>query len=347
MALDLDALEGQARALLEPGAFDYIAGGADDEVTLADNVEAWKRLRLRPRVLRDVSAVDPATTLLGRPVASPIGIAPTAFHRLAHADGEEATARAAAVSGSLMVLSTRATATAAEVRAAAPDALLWFQVYILTDRARTARLIEAAVAHGVKALVLTADTPFLGRRLRDVRNRFVLPASIGDASASLALEPGEEGSLVDQDPSITFDDIGWLASISGLPVVVKGVLRGDDAIRCVNAGAAGVWVSNHGGRQLDGAIATAEALPEVVAAVGPRAEVYVDGGVRRGTDALKALALGARAVFLGRPILWGLATDGSTGVGRVLHQVQSELAHAMSLAGAPTIADVTPDLVAG
>jgi 4-hydroxymandelate oxidase len=180
-----------------------------------------------------------------------------------------------------------------------------------------------------------------------LRNRFVLPANIGDASSSLALEPGEEGSLVDQDPSTTFDDIGWLASISGLPVVVKGVLRGDDAIRCVTAGAAGVWVSNHGGRQLDGAIATADALPEVVGAVGPRAEVYVDGGVRRGTDVLKAVAVGATAVFVGRPVLWGLATGGSTGVARVLRQLQGELAHSMSLAGAPTIAALTPDLVAG
>jgi 4-hydroxymandelate oxidase len=347
VALDLDALEEEARTLLEPGAFDYIAGGAEDEVTLADNVEAWKRVRIRPKVLRDVSAVDASTTLLGQRVTSPIGIAPTAFHRLAHPDGEEATAQAAAETGSLMVLSTRATATAAEVRAVAPDALLWFQVYVLTDRKRTARLIEAAVGEGAKALVLTADTPFLGRRLRDVRNRFVLPANIGDASSSLALEPGEEGSLVDQDPSITFDDIGWLASIGDVPVVVKGVLRGDDAARCVEAGAAGVWVSNHGGRQLDGAIATADALPDVVAAVGEGAEVYVDGGIRRGSDALKGLALGARAVFVGRPVLWGLATGGSKGVVRVLHGLQGELTHAMSLAGAPTVADLTPDLVAG
>jgi 4-hydroxymandelate oxidase len=347
VALDLDALEDEARALLESGAFDYIAGGAEDEVTLADNVAAWKRLRLRPKILRDVSAVDTTTTLLGDPVASPIGIAPTAFHRLAHPDGEEASAQAADKAGALMVLSTRATASAADVRAAAPGALLWFQVYVLTDRGRTTRLVEAAVAQGCKALVLTADTPFLGRRLRDVRNRFVLPTDIGDASSSLTLEPGEEGSLIDQDPSITFDDIGWLAETGKVPVVVKGVLRADDASRCIDAGAAGVWVSNHGGRQLDGAVATADALPEVVAAVGERAEVYVDGGVRHGSDVLKGLALGARAVFVGRPALWGLATGGSAGVARVLAALQHELAHAMSLAGAPTITDLTADLVAG
>jgi 4-hydroxymandelate oxidase len=347
VALDLDALEDQARALLDAGAFDYIAGGADDEVTLGDNVAAWKRLRLRPKVLRDVSSVDTSSSILGTPVACPIGIAPTAFHRLAHPDGEEASAQGAFEAGALMVLSTRATASAAAVRAAAPDAFLWFQVYVLTDRGRTARLVDAAVSQGCKALVLTADTPFLGRRRRDVRNRFVLPANIGDASASLALEPGEEGSVVDQDPSVTFDDIGWLRSLSDVPVVVKGVLRGDDATRCVEAGAAAVWVSNHGGRQLDGAVATADALAEVVAAVGDRAEVYVDGGIRHGTDVLKALALGAGAAFVGRPALWGLATGGSEGVRRVLGGLQRELAHAMSLAGAPTITDLTADLVAG
>ena len=340
----MGALEEKARDCLDRGVFDYVAGGADDEVTLAANTAAWDSVLLRPRVLRDVSTVDTSTTLLGAPVSSPIGIAPTAFQRLMHPDGECAMAQGAAARNALMVLSTRATASPADCHEAAPGAPRWYQVYVLNDRTRNERMIEGAVKSGISALVLTADTPVLGRRRRDVVNQFVLPPNVG--GASLELEPGEEGNLVDQAADVTFEDIGWLHEISGLPVVVKGVVRGDDAAACVEAGAAAVWVSNHGGRQLDGCIPTAAALPEVVAAVGEIAEVYVDGGVRRGTDVLRGLAMGADAVFVGRPAVWGLASDGPRGVELVLKGLKGELKLAMALAGARSIDEITPDLIA-
>lgn len=296
-------------------------------------------------MLRDVSDVDTSTTILGTQVTSPIGVAPTAYQRLAHPEGELATACGAAAAGCLHVLSTRATATPAEVEQAAPGAPRWFQVYVLRDRNRTEELVRVAVSSGARALVLTADTPVIGRRLRDLRNEFVLPTNLGEAEVSL--DAGAEGNLADQDPSITFDDLAWLSDIgSGVPVVVKGVTRADDAVACLDAGAAAVWVSNHGGRQLDGCIACADALPEVVDALDGRGEVYVDGGVRSGLDALRALAMGATAVFVGRPMLWGLASGGAAGVQEVLQGLTAELAHAMALAGAPAIGDLTPDLLA-
>ena len=338
-------LERQAAALLSQSIYDYFAGGADDEITLRDNCEGWNRIRLRPRVLRDVSRVDTTAAVLGTAVATPIGLAPTAYQRLAHPDGEVATARGAAAAGCLHVLSTRATASPGEVEDAAPGAPRWFQVYVLRDRSRTEKLVRAAVDSGARALVLTADTPVIGRRLRDVRNRFVLPTNLGAPDA--AIEPGDEARLADQDPALSFDDIAWLRDLSGgVPIVVKGVTRGDDAVACLDAGADALWVSNHGGRQLDGCIATSDALPEVVAAASNRAEVYVDGGIRRGVDALRALALGATAVFVGRPMIWGLTTGGAEGVRSVVEGLTAELAHAMALAGAPTIADVTVDLIA-
>jgi 4-hydroxymandelate oxidase len=341
--VDLVALEEEARALLAQPIYDYLAGGAGDELSLRDAVAAWDRIRLRPRVLRDVSTVDTSTTVLGEPVASPVMVAPTAFHRLAHDGGEEETARGAAAADALMVVATRATSPPEVVAAAAPGAPRWYQVYILQERDHTARMVDRAAQAGYTALMLTGDTPVLGQRMRDVRNAFVLPANIGTA----AVEAGAAvGSLVDQDPSITFECIGWLREITGLPVIVKGVLRGDDAVACLDAGAAGVSVSNHGARQLDGAVSPADALPEVVAAVGDRGEVYVDGGIRRGVDVLRALALGAQAVMIGRPILWGLATGGANGVKRVLRGFQEELRLAMALAGARTVDEVTGDLIA-
>ncbi len=342
--LDLDALEAAARASLERGTFDYVAGGADDELTLADNLRAWDEIRLRPKVLRDVRQVDTATTLLGTAVRSPIGVAPTAFQRLVHPDGECAMAQGASARGCLMVLSTRATATPSDCHEAAPDAPRWYQVYVLNDRSRNERMIAAAVESGISALVLTADTPVLGRRRRDVVNQFALPPNLG--GQSLHLEPGEDWNLVDQAADVTFEDIAWLHEISGLPVVVKGVVRADDAAACVEAGAAAVWVSNHGGRQLDGCVPTAYALREVVRAVGEQAEVYVDGGVRRGTDVLRGLALGADAVFVGRPAVWGLANGGREGVELVLKGLTGELKLAMALAGVRNLGEIGPDLVA-
>ena len=336
-----DALEAAARAALPKEAFDYFAGGAFDERSLAANLADWAALRLRPRVLRDVATVDPGTTLLGRPVAHPIVVAPTAFHRMAHPDGEPATARGAAAAGAHFVLSTRSTTPVEDVARALEGRPFWFQVYVLRDRELTVDLVQRAKAAGATALVLTVDVPRLGRRLRDLVNDFVLPAHLGTVESL-----DRPGDLADQDPSLTFDDIGWLREAAGLPVVVKGVLRGDDARRCVDAGASAIVVSNHGGRQLDTALSGSAAMPDVMAAVRDRCEVYVDGGVRRGTDIVKALALGARAVLVGRPVLWGLATGGADGVTAVLGELVAELELAMALCGCRTVEDVAADLLA-
>jgi 4-hydroxymandelate oxidase len=350
VAAPLEALEDEARRLLPPEVYDYLAGGAEDERTLEDNVAAWARLRLRPRILRDVSDVDVETTVLGIRVRLPVLVAPVAFHRLAHPDGELAVARASAAAGSLMIVSTRASTALEDIAAAAPTPPLWFQVYVLQDRQWTADLVTRAAAAGYRALVLTGDTPQVGHRRRDAANDFVLPPGVGmanlPAGTGLAMADVDDYPGALQSPAVTFDDIGWLASISRLPVVVKGVLRADDALRCIDAGASALVVSNHGGRQLDGAVAGADALPEVVSAADGKVEVYVDGGIRRGTDVVKALALGARAVLVGRPVLWGLATAGAAGAQGVLDQLGAELARDMALAGACTVSELTPDLVA-
>ena len=339
--MEEDALESAARAVLPKGAFDYFAGGAFDERSLAANLADWAALRLRPRVLRDVTTVDPGTTLLGRPVAHPIVVAPTAFHRMAHPDGEPATARGAAAAGALFVLSTRSTARVEEVATALDGCPFWYQVYVLRDRSLTTDLVLRAKAAGATAVVLTVDVPRLGRRLRDLVNQFVIPAHLGTIESL-----DRPGGMADQDPSLTFDDIGWLREVSGLPVVVKGVLRGDDARRCVDAGASAIVVSNHGGRQLDTAISGAAAMPDVMSAVRDRCDVYVDGGIRRGTDVVKALALGARAVLVGRPVLWALATGGEAGVTSRLRDLLGELELAMALCGCRNVEDVTADLLA-
>jgi 4-hydroxymandelate oxidase len=352
--LDLAALEAEARSRLDPGVYDYIAGGADAELTLADNLAAWSRLRLRPRVLRDVTQVSTATTLLGSQVPTPLLVAPMAYHRMAHPDGEAGSAAGAAAAGAPYICSTQATMSVEEVADAAPDAVRWFQVYVVRDRGWTAELVARAAAAGFRALVLTVDVPLLGNRLRDLRNDFRLPTGMAPANAPPAGAARQRELAVDVlaqagqfDPGLTPETVGWLAERSGLPVVVKGVLRGDDALACLDAGAAGVVVSNHGGRQLDGVVATADALAEVAAAVGDRAEVYVDGGVRRGTDVVKALALGARAVLVGRPVLWGLAAGGPAGVERVLSGLAGELRLAMALCGAVSVGNLTSDLIAG
>ncbi|HEX9343068.1 MAG TPA: alpha-hydroxy acid oxidase [Actinomycetota bacterium] len=346
--VDLTELEQRAQELLDPGVYGYFAGGADDELTLAANLAAWGRLRLRPHVLRDVSAVSTATTLLGEPVPTPFLVAPMGYHRLAHPDGELATAAGAAAAGVPLVASTVATTTLEDTAAAVPAAQRWFQLYVYRDRGYAAELVHRAAAAGYRALVLTADLATYGRRLREIRDQFKLPPwlEIANAAGRFTYDPDDPASISNQfDPGLTPEVIGWLHELAGMPVVVKGVLRGDDAAACVDAGAIGVIVSNHGGRQLDTAVATAEALPEVVEAVGDRAEVYVDGGIRRGTDVLKALALGARAVLVGRPVIWGLATGGAEGVQAVLDGLRAELERAMALCGAASVADLTPDLV--
>ncbi|MBA2389190.1 MAG: alpha-hydroxy-acid oxidizing protein [Geodermatophilaceae bacterium] len=346
--MDPDALHEQARARLPTGVYDYYAGGAETETTLGESTESWGRWRLRPHMLRDVSAVSTATTLLGTPVSMPIGVAPWALQGMAHPEGERATARGTAAAGTIMTVSTTATASLAEV-AAASEAPKWFQLYRVQDRDYTDDLVRRAAAAGYRALVLTVDLPFLGRRLRDLVNAFELPAGI-----TMANHPAEQaygGRSLDLAMGTTiastwtFDDVSHFAGLTPMPVVVKGILRGDDAQRSIGAGASAIWVSTHGGRQVDRAIASALALPEIVAAVGPDVEVYVDGGVRRGSDVLTALALGARAVFLGRPTIWGLVTGGADGVRDVLTELAAALHLTMALCGVTDVQDIPPGLV--
>lgn len=356
--------EKAARAVLSKMAYDYYRSGADAERTLEANVKAFERYVIWYRVLADVAERDLSTTVLGTPVKSPILVAPTAYHKLAHEDGECGTARAAAERGTIYVASTLATTSLEDV-AAACHSPKWFQLYVHKDRELTRSLVERAEGAGYDAIVLTVDTPFLGRRLRDERNHFTLPSGLtmanlvthllpeeGEADASTAA-PGlaESQSLLGaymqnrHDASFTWKDLSWLRSLSHMPLVIKGIVRADDAVRAVDAGAAAVIVSNHGGRQLDSAPATLDALPGVVGAVGSRAEVYMDGGIRWGTDVLKALALGARAVFVGRPVLWGLAVDGERGVSRVLELLEHELSQAMALAGIRKVTEIERGLV--
>lgn len=355
--VNLFELEALARERLSREAYDYYASGAQDEVTLRENRAAYERLTLAYRVLVDVSCRDLSATVLGQPVAMPILVAPTAFHRLAVPEGEIATARAAGAAGTVMILSTLSNTRVEEVVAAASGPV-WFQLYVYRDRQATEGLVRRAEAAGCRALVLTVDAPLLGRRERDVRNRFRLPPGLAVANmlpegyGEVPLAAGDSGlaayvaNLL--NPALSWKDVAWLRSITHLPVLVKGIVRPDDALRAADAGAAGLVVSNHGGRQLDTSPATIEVLPEIadaLAAHGHKIEVLVDGGVRRGTDVLKALALGARAVLVGRPILWGLAANGEAGAAWALRHLRTELDLAMALAGAPTLADITRDLV--
>ena len=341
--LDLAALEERARALLPADVFDYYAGGAETETTLREAPGSWRAWRLRPRVLTGTTAVPLATELLGTRVSSPIGVAPWAYQGMAHPDGELATARGAAAAGSLMTVSTSATHALEEVAAEPPGAPKWFQLYRLHSGAHTDDLARRAGAAGYTALVLTVDLPLLGRRRRDLRHDFALPTGLRMANHP---DDGDRPSLRDLATATwTFDDIARFGDISGLPVVVKGVLRGDDAVRCVRAGASAVWVSTHGGRQVDPAVPSAHALPEVVDAVADEVEVYADGGIRTGSDVLTALALGARAVFVGRPTIWGLATGGADGVAHVLTALGEELAHTMALCGIDDVRSVPRDTV--
>lgn len=350
---------------MAPGVHDYIAGGARTETTLREAESAWWRWRLRPRVLTGVEQADLRTTLLGTAVASPVGLAPWALQRMAHPDGELAVARAAQGRGALMTVSTSASVDLREIAEATPRGPKWLQLYRVHSAAYTDDLARRAAEAGYSALVVTADLPVLGRRLRDEVNDFALPSGVQLANRpDPALGPGAPGgsgvsvrrddsrSALHAGPVLepwTYRTIEQLAGLSDLPVVVKGVLRGDDAVRCVRAGAAAVWVSTHGGRQVDRAVPSAIALPEVVAAVGTagesEVEVYVDGGIRSGTDALVALALGARAVFLGRPVAWALATGGETGVASLLGELDEELAHTMVLCGIDSTAGIAGDLL--
>lgn len=351
--INLFEYETLATKHLSPMALDYYASGAWDEITLRDNRAAYDRYKLRPRVLVDVSERDLSTTVLGQTWQIPIAIAPMAFQCLAHPEGEIATAKAAAKLGTLMVLSTLATTSLEEV--ANVNSLRWFQLYVHRDKGLTKALVERAYLAGYQAICVTVDAPVLGRREKDRRNQFVLPSEMKLANLStlsglkIPDRIGESGLfayfLEQINPATTWRDLEWLQSLSQLPLVVKGILRSDDAVRAVECGAKAIVVSNHGGRQLDGAIASIDALSEVVDAVEKKAEILVDGGIRRGTDILKALALGAKAVLLGRPVLWGLAVAGSAGVQHVLELLRDELDLAIALSGCATLRDVDPSLV--
>jgi 4-hydroxymandelate oxidase len=337
--LNLADFEGRAQEELEKPAFDYLAGGSGDELTLSDNPAGWRRWRLLPRVLVDVSRIDTATRVLAGELRLPIGLAPMAFQHHAHREAELASARAAARAGALYCLSTMSSRSLEEVAAAAEEAghgPRWFQLYVHRDRARSADLVRRAQSAGFSAIVLTADFPVAGNRERDVRNRLPYPQAYGNFS----LEAGasEEGLLPLaigglNDSALEWDDLAWLRDQTALPLVIKGILRAEDAALAVEQGAAGVWVSNHGGRQLDRTPATADVLAEVVDAVGPQAEVYVDGGIRRGVDVLTALALGARVAFVGRPMGYALALGGEAGVTRALALLSREISTDMALLG--------------
>jgi 4-hydroxymandelate oxidase len=345
--VNLFEYEPLAREKLPEAAYGFIAGGAEDEVTLRANREAFQRIRLRPRVLVDVSHIDPSTQVLGQRIEFPVLLAPVALQRLAHPDGEIAAARAAAAAGTIMMVSTVSTYSLEEITEAA-NGPKWFQLYCNPDKDVTRRLVERAQACGYTALCVTVDVPRLGRREADIRNRLqprpdLLPKNLVGEVDMRAVASGA-ASL--QDPSLTWDDVHWLRSLTPMPLVLKGIMTGEDARLAVEHGVEAIIVSNHGGRQLDGVPAAIDVLAEVVEAVQGRVEVLMDSGIRRGTDVLKALALGAKAVLLGRPYIWGLAVDGEAGVTRVMGILRQELELAMALAGCPTVAQIDGALIA-
>jgi 4-hydroxymandelate oxidase len=328
-----------AQARMASHLWDFFQGGSDDEVTMRACRAAFERIRLRPRVLVYVSSIDTRTEVLGTPVEMPMLIAPTAAHCVAHPDGECATAQAAGRAGTLMIASTVATRTLEEIAQAATGPL-WFQLYVFPSLEVAAELVRRAEVAGYRAIVLTVDLPRVGNRERDRRNNITIPPSpYEEANFAGVVKVGQ------QWVTLTWDSLAWLRSLTTLPILLKGILTAEDARLAVQHGMSGIIVSNHGGRQLDTAIPSIEALPEIIEAVDGRCEVYLDGGIRRGTDILKALALGARAVLIGRPVLWGLAVNGADGVSHVLELLRGELELSMALAGRPTLASIDRSLV--
>ncbi|KFO84155.1 Hydroxyacid oxidase 2 [Buceros rhinoceros silvestris] len=338
----LSDFEAYAKKYLPKIAWDFFAAGADDCSTRDENILAYKRIHFRPRMLRDVSVMDIRTKLLGSEISFPVGIAPTGFHQLAWPDGEKSTARAAKAMNTCYIASTYSTCTLEEISAAAPGGLQWFQLYIHRNRAVSQQLVQRAEALSFQGLVLTADLPYTGKRRDDVRNGFRLPPHMKLKNLEGAFEVCKTSLL---DPSVTWNDIHWLRSLTHLPIIIKGILTKEDAELAVRHGVQGIIVSNHGGRQLDGVPATIDALAEVVEAVQGRVEVYLDGGIRKGSDVLKALALGAKCVFIGRPALWGLAYKGEEGLQEVLRILQDEFRLSMALAGCASISEIGPHLV--
>ena len=349
--LNLADYERAAAESLPAQVFGYYSSGADDEVTLRRNRTGFDRFELRPRMLQGVENVDPKITLFGRDYPWPVFIAPTAMQKLAHPDGELAMARAAAATGSTMILSTASTYPMEDIRAACP-APMWFQLYCNKDPGITQALVDKAFACGFAAIVVTADLPVLGNREIDQRNGFRMPSELQlvnlravHEKRQLPVTSDTELIVAQFKPDLSFRDLAQLCGMTKLPVIVKGILRGDDAAMCLDHGAAGIYVSNHGGRQLDTATSTIAALPDVVDAVAGRCPVLLDSGIRRGTDIVKALALGANAVAVGRPPLWGLAVNGAAGAAHVLTILREELIRALHLCGVATLADIRRDLV--
>ena len=341
--INIQDFEEAARERLDAGVYGYFAGGSGDEETLRMNAAAFARWQLRPRVLVDVGEVSTAASVLGTDVSLPLLLAPTAFQRLAHPEGELATARAAAAAGTIMCHSTLSSVSPAGLAAAVPGAPLWFQLYWSQDRGFTKELVESVAEAAYRALVLTVDFPVAGRRERDLRAAFALPDDLPLPNLPVPLQRRdfhrELGQIV--DPALTWRDLEWLRAVCPLPLVLKGVLTAEDALLAAEHGAEAVIVSNHGGRQLDGVPATLDVLPEVAEAVGERMEVLVDGGIRRGVDVLKALALGARTACSGRAVLWGLASGGEDGVRRVLELLRDEVERGLQLLGCRSPDEVT------
>jgi (S)-2-hydroxy-acid oxidase len=337
-----------ARQKLPKMVFDYYASGAEDQWTLKENRNAFERIRFRPRILIDVTKVDLSTNVLGFNISMPIMVAPTAMQRMAHPDGELATARAVAKHGTIMTLSSWATSSVEEVASVGPG-IRFFQLYVYKDRNVVAQLVRRAERAGFKAIALTVDTPRLGRRESDIKNRFALPKHLTLANFE-GLDLGQMDKTQDSglasyvagqiDRSLSWKDVKWLQTITKLPILVKGVITAEDTKLALQSGAAGIIVSNHGARQLDYVSATISALEEVVQAAAGRLPVFLDGGVRRGTDVLKALALGASGVFVGRPVVFGLACDGQLGVEKVLQMIRDEFELAMALAGCTKVSDI-------
>lgn len=352
LPLSLPRLEELARERLPVGTYDYYAGGAEDEVTLSRNRSAWDELSFRPRRLVDVGSIDTTVELLGTRLSHPVGLAPTGFQRLAHEDGELATA--AATGGGLMVASSLSSYTIEEIVGAAAGPV-WLQLYVFRDRPLSEQLVRRAEDAGCTALCLTVDVPVQGNRERDRQNQFALPEGVDMANFRGAIQErfpdSDEGSALDRyiatefDPTLTWEALDWLRSVTSLPVVLKGIMRGDDAERAVEHGAAAIIVSNHGGRQLDGARATVRALPEVVEGARGRVPVLIDGGIRRGRDVARALCLGASSVMIGRPYLWGLTLGGREGVEHVLRILRDELERTLALLGCPTMTELGPEYV--
>ena len=343
--------ERAARARLDPVYADFIAGGARDEITVRANEAAFARLQLLPRVLRGRAARELGITLLGSRASMPVLLSPTAFHKLVDPEGELATARAAAAAGAIMIVAMASTVAVGEIadaaRAAGDDVSLWFQLYIQPDLDITETLVKRAADAGCTALVVTVDSPVLGAGERNRRNGFHdLPPGLRCENL-VDLRDGERGHVrqIAMSSELNWDHVDWLRRTTSLPILLKGVLHPEDARIAVQHGVDGLLLSNHGGRQLDTVPATLELLPEILAAVAGRIPVVLDGGIRRGTDAVKALALGASAVGIGRPVMWALAEGGEKGVRRLLELLRDELDDTLALCGASGLADLTPDLV--